>query len=165
MGHSTHSEAEFLDLLRRAGVELIADVRRYPGSRRHPHFNAGGLAATLGGAGIDYAGFSEELGGRRSPAPDSANAAWRVSAFRAYADHMETPEFGHGLERLEAAATERRIAVMCAEGEWRRCHRRLISDALTARSWRVTHLRPDGTFEQHELPAFARSQNGQISYG
>ena len=165
MGHSTHSEAEFLDLLGRAGVELIADVRRYPGSRRHPHFNAGGLAPTLARAGIHYVGFSEDLGGRRSPAPDSANKSWRVAAFRAYADHMETPQFGRGLERLEASAGERRTAIMCAEGEWRRCHRRLISDALTARSWRVTHLRPDGAFEQHELPPFARVGDGEISYG
>jgi uncharacterized protein (DUF488 family) len=150
IGHSTHEFERFLALLRGPAVELVCDVRRYPGSRRSPHFAAQSLASALDEAGIAYAGLGEELGGRRRPRRDSPHTAWRVASFRGYADHMETEEFAAGLARLEALAAERRAAVMCAEGDWRRCHRRLISDALTARDWRVIHIRPDGRLEEHQ---------------
>ena len=164
VGHSTHSAKRLVALLRAHRVELLADVRRYPGSRRLPHFNAEALGAALGQAGIDYVGLGEGLGGRRKPARDSANTGWRVAGFRAYADHMESGEFAAGLERLQARARERRTAVMCAEGEWRRCHRRLIADALVARGWRVLHIRPDGRPEEHRLPPFAKVGAGRVSY-
>jgi uncharacterized protein (DUF488 family) len=150
IGHSTHPVDRFLALLAGHRVELVGDVRRYPGSRRHPQFNAATLEATLDRAGIGYAGLGDSLGGRRSPRPDSANAFWRVAAFRGYADHMDTEEFATGLARLEQLARMRFTAIMCAEGDWRRCHRRLISDALTRSGWRVLHIRPDGGIEEHQ---------------
>jgi uncharacterized protein (DUF488 family) len=154
IGHSTRSSEELLALLREAGVELVADVRAYPSSRRHPQFNRDALAAWLGAAGIGYR-HMPGLGGRRSPVPGSPNGGWRELAFRGYADHMRSPEFQAALAELEAAARATPTAIMCAEAVWWRCHRRLISDALVARAWRVEHLGIDGAAAVHELTEFA----------
>jgi uncharacterized protein (DUF488 family) len=152
IGHSTHPIERFVELLRAHGVEVLCDVRRFPGSRRNPQFNSGALRESLGSAGIAYEPSGDELGGRRkaSKVPHGPSAVWRNDAFRGYAEYMETPEFAAGLERLEELALESRAAIMCAEGDWHRCHRRLISDALTRGDWRVIHIRPDGRTEEHE---------------
>jgi uncharacterized protein (DUF488 family) len=155
IGHSTHAADRFAALLRAHRIELLGDVRRHPGSRRHPQFDAHPLSAALEGAGIAYERLGEQLGGRRRPRRDSPNKGWRAAAFQGYADHMQTPEFAAGLERLERLARERRTAIMCAEGDWRRCHRRLIADALLMRGWRVVHIRPEGRIEEHGLTPFA----------
>lgn len=155
MGHSTHALDEFLGLLAGAGVELVADVRRFPGSRRHPHFASAALAASLADAGIGYEHLPE-LGGRRAVTPDSPNDGWRVAAFRGYADHLRTPEFAAGRARLAALAAERRTAIMCAEALPWRCHRRLIADVFVLDGWRVLDLMPSGRLEEHVLPCFAR---------
>ena len=164
IGHSTHPIERFLDLLRTHRIEAIADVRRYPGSRRNPQFGADALASSLAAAAIEYALLGDELGGRRAARPDSVNAAWTVAAFRGYADHMDTPEFAGGLARLEGLAAQRRTAVMCAEGHWSRCHRRLIADALVARGVRVIHILPDGRSEEHRLTPFAVVRDGRPTY-
>jgi uncharacterized protein (DUF488 family) len=164
VGHSNHEETEFVELLRGAGVELIADVRRYPGSRRQPHFERTALAAVLLEAGIGYRWLGETLGGRRKALPDSPNGAWESDQFRGYADHMATDEFAAGLAELEGLAREQRVAIMCAEAWWVRCHRRLIADALTARGWRVLHLGANGRLEEHELTEFAVVENGVVTY-
>jgi len=150
IGHSTHPADRFVDLLRRHNVEVLADVRRFPGSRRNPQFNVGPLRDSLAEAGISYEPFGEELGGRRRPTRPAEQSPWRVEGFRGYAEYMETPEFAAGLERLQELARRRRTAIMCAEWDWRRCHRRLISDALSRRGWRVIHIRSDGRTEEHE---------------
>jgi len=149
VGHSNHPIDRFLELLASAGVEVIADVRRFPGSRRNPQFGAKELAASLEGAGIAYEPFGEELGGRRSSRKPAADSPWRNAAFAAYAEYMESDAFAAGLERLEETASSRRTAVMCAEGLWWRCHRRLIADALRRRGWDVRHLMPDGRLAPH----------------
>ena len=149
IGHSTHPAERFVDLLRRHNVEVLADVRRFPGSRRNPQFNVGPLRESLAKVGISYEPFGDELGGRRRPTRPAGQSPWRVEAFRGYAEYMETPEFASGLERLERLARERRTAIMCAEWDWRRCHRRLIADGLTARGWRVIHIGSDGRTEGH----------------
>jgi uncharacterized protein (DUF488 family) len=164
ISHSTHAADRFAALLRAHRIGLLGDVRRHPGSRRHPQFDAQPLRAALEGTGIAYERFGEQLGGRRRPRRDSPNKGWRGAAFRGYADHMQTPEFAAGLERLEGLARERRTAIMCAEGDWRRCHRRLIADALAARGWRVRHIRPDGRIEDHQLTSFAVVGGGRPSY-
>lgn len=135
----------------------------YPGSRRLPHFGRDALAAALSAEGIEYVHL-RELGGRRRPAADSPNAGWRIAGFRAYADHMASDEFRRGLERLEAAARERRTAAMCGEGPWWRCHRRLVADALLARGWEVLHVGPDGRLTPHELPPFAHVRGDEVRY-
>jgi uncharacterized protein (DUF488 family) len=154
VGHSTHSAHDFVKLLTAHRVELLGDVRRFPGSRRHPRFNAAAIEATLGDAGISYERLGDGLGGRRRPRRDSPNSGWRVAAFRGYADHMASDEFAVGLERLERLAHEHQTAIMCAEGDWRRCHRRLISDELAAHGWCVAHIRPDGRLEEHQRTVF-----------
>src|SRR4051794_2733658 len=116
IGHSTRSSSEFADLLRLHEIELIADVRRFPGSRRLPHFSATALEHDLGQANIDYR-WLPALGGRRRPA-DSVNRAWRHPAFRAYADHIATEEFAAGLDELLMLANGIRTAIMCAELLW-----------------------------------------------
>ena len=113
------------------------------------------LEATLETAGIGYERLGEELGGRRRVRRGSPDIGWRVAAFRAYADHMSTDEFAAGFDRLQLLARGRRAAIMCAEWDWRRCHRRLISDALTSSGWRVLHIRPDGRIEEHQATVFA----------
>ena len=150
VGHSNHGEKEFLELLRGAGITALADVRVYPRSR-FEHFNRSALAGSLEAAGIHYLYLGEQLGGRREPLPDSPNGAWDEEAFRGYADHMASDAFAAGLGRLEELAAERRVAVMCAEGDWRHCHRRLLADALAARGHIVLHLAPDGGVSDHEL--------------
>jgi len=164
VGHSNHEEGEFVGLLRGAGVELIADVRRYPGSRRQPHFERTALAAVLLEAGIGYRWLGESLGGRRKPLPDSPNAAWENDQFRGYADHMASEEFIAGLAELEELARDQCAAAMCAEAWWVRCHRRLIADALTARGWEVLHLESNGRLNAHELTDFAVVEDGVVTY-
>jgi uncharacterized protein (DUF488 family) len=163
VGHSTRSSDEFCNLLTGHGIELIADVRRFPGSRRLPHFATDALAATLGDAGIYYR-WIPELGGRRRPDPDSINQGWRHSAFRAYADHIATEEFADGLNELLMVAGGLRTAIMCAEVLWWRCHRRLIADVLTVLGVAVFHLRDDGPGELHRLSPPARIVRGALTY-
>ena len=161
VGHSVHEAGEFLGLLHAHDVELLVDVRRYPASRRVPQFNSGPLAETLSSGGIAYQ-HAEELGGRRSPVPDSPNGAWRNDQFQGYADHLATPGFQAALERL--VADERRTAVMCAEARWVNCHRRLIADALTARGHEVLHIDGRGRTERHELTDFAVVRGEMVTY-
>jgi uncharacterized protein (DUF488 family) len=164
IGHSIHELDRFLRLLTTHRVQALADVRRYPASRRNPQFNAPALAEALRAAGIGYLGLAEQLGGRRRPRTASRNAGWRVEAFRGYADHMDRPAFAAGLDRLQATAAAARAAVLCAEEDWRRCHRRLIADALVVGGWSVVHIRGDGRLEQHQLTAFANPTAKGISY-
>jgi uncharacterized protein (DUF488 family) len=164
IGHSTRSAQDLLAPLRQAEVELVADVRAFPSSRRHPQFNRAALADWLPEAGIGYV-HMPGLGGRRKPAADSPNGGWREAAFRGYADYTASEEFRGALNELENAARERPTAVMCAEAVWWRCHRRLIADALTARGWRVEHLGLGEPPPTHELPDFAVvEQDGSVTY-
>jgi uncharacterized protein (DUF488 family) len=163
VGHSNHEERRFLELLRGAGVELLADVRVNPRSR-YPQFNRSALAASLESTGIGYVHLGKELGGRREPTADSPNAGWEQEWFRGYADHMATGEFSAGLSRLEELGRERRSAAMCAEADWRQCHRQLIADALAVRGWQVLHLAAGGSLGEHELTDFAVVEAGRITY-
>lgn len=138
-------------------------MRRHPGSRRVPWTRAAELERVLGSAGIGYLHLPE-LGGRRRPSPDSPNGGWRVAGFRGYADHMGSEELEAGLRRLLERARERRTAMMCAEAQWWRCHRQLISDALLARGWTVLHVGPRGEATEHELTGFAVVEGERVRY-
>jgi uncharacterized protein (DUF488 family) len=163
IGHSTHSLEAFLSLLRTHGVTHLADVRSFPMSRRHPHFNSAPLAEALSRKGLHYR-HMRALGGFRKPRPASANTAWRHPAFRGFADYMETDEFDQALSDLCSWAEEAPTAVMCAEALWWKCHRRLISDALEAQGVAVWHIDATGTRKRHELSEFARIHEAKVSY-
>jgi len=164
IGHSTRAFEELLALLREHDVTTLVDVRRFPGSRRHPQFNAPALGRALEEAGLAYV-HEPDLGGRREPRADSPNTAWRLASFRGYADHMATAAFRDALERVRARATRGRPAVMCAEALPWRCHRQLIADALVARGTPVTHILGPGQVRVHELNPSARvSPDGRVVY-
>lgn len=167
VGHSTRSAGELIAVLRAAGVEALADVRRFPASRRHPQHNRGALEHTLPAAGIAYLWLGEALGGRRRqtvPTERSPNNGWTVAAFRYYADAMSTPEFRAGIAALEALARMHPTAFMCAERLWWSCHRRLIADLLGVHGWSVIHLLDVAHQQPHKLTEFARVVDGELTY-
>jgi uncharacterized protein (DUF488 family) len=163
VGHGARPLDEFLAVLAGADIRVLADIRTFPGSRRHPHFGQAALRDALAQRGIEYVHL-RGLGGRRDPRPDSPNTALRVDAFRGYADHMATAEFADDLARLEAFASASRTVFMCAETLWWRCHRRLVADAVTVRGHEVIHLITAETREPHRLWDVARVADGALVY-
>ena len=163
IGHSTLAADAFVAMLKAHRVETLADVRRFPASRRHPQFNREALAEILTNHGIAYLHFPE-LGGRREPKPDLPNTAWREAGFRGYADYMETAEFKRGVARLLEAAQSGATAIMCAEKSWRVCHRGLIADHLKASGIEVIHILDATDTEPHPWTAGARMIDGRLSY-
>ena len=163
IGHSTRPWDDFVALLGAAKIECVVDVRRFAGSRRNPQYSPIAMAPALQAGGIEYRPMPE-FGGRRAPHVDSPNGAWRVAAFRGYADYMESPEFELARGHLMQLARARRCAVMCAEAVWWRCHRRLIADDFVARGWRVLHLMTSGRIEPHPLNPDARMVDGVLRY-
>jgi uncharacterized protein (DUF488 family) len=164
IGHSTRSIDDFISLLKKNEIKLLADVRSLPGSKRYPQFNREALAESLNVHRIRYEHFPE-LGGRRKPKADSRNTAWRNASFRGYADYMETEQFQQGIERLLALAREAGpAAIMCAEAVWWRCHRSLISDFLKVRGIEVMHILDANKVEPHPFTSAARIGDGKLSY-
>lgn len=163
VGHSTRALEDFLALVKAYSIELIADVRRLPTSRRYPHFNAETLRIALAEHDIDYCSIPA-LGGRRRPDPDSMNTGWRNAGFRGYADHMESEEFAVGLIELLSLSFARPTAVMCAEAVWWRCHRALIADALCSLDVEVLHITSETSVRRHVYTPPARIVNGRLTY-
>ena len=161
IGHSTRALEELVALLREHGVKRLADIRRYPGSRRYPHFSREALEISLPERGIEYVHIPE-LGGRRRPNADSPNTALQNEQFRAYADHMATEEFRRAVDGL--VAFEGRTAVMCAEAVPWRCHRNLLSDELLRRGCEVVHILGRGQAKRHEMTPWARLAGDCITY-
>jgi uncharacterized protein (DUF488 family) len=163
VGHSVRPIEEFLDLLAGSKIELIADVRAFPGSRRFPQFGQEALKASLAARSIGYH-WLPSLGGRRRASADSSNTAWRNASFRGYADYMGTPEFARGLSELLDASGNARTAIMCSEALWWRCHRSLVSDALCVRGIDVVHILAANHVERHPMTAPARVVDGVLTY-
>ena len=164
VGHSTHSLATFLALMRRHEIGTLADIRTVPRSRRHPQFDTASLARALPIEGIAYRHLPR-LGGWRRPVPDSPNGGWRNRSFQGYADYAMTQEFATGLAELRSLAQEQPTAMMCSEALWWRCHRRLVADRLVVAGHTVCHIGSDGRSAQHELSPFAVVRDdGQIVY-
>lgn len=163
VGHSNHSLERFLEILKAHRIESVVDVRRFPVSRKWPHFDAASLASSLPSAGIGYVGMPE-LGGRRKPRADSPHTAWRADQFRGYADYMDTPEFTSSLERAMALAGDQRTALLCAEALPWRCHRSLIADALIARGREVLEILNEKDARSRKLPGFARLEGNRVVY-
>jgi uncharacterized protein (DUF488 family) len=163
VGHSTRSGEEFGQILLAHGIEVLVDVRTFPGSRRYPQFNKAALSDSLTKLGIGYR-HEPRLGGRRTPRPDSHNTAWRNASFRGYADHMETEEFKLGVRELLELSSSARVTVMCAEALWWRCHRSLIADYLKAAGHEVIHIVDASKSEIHPFTSAARIIDGELSY-
>ena len=163
VGHGRRPVDAFQELLQAKEIRRVVDVRAVPASRRNPHFNKAALESVLANTGIEYLWRGAELGGLRTPRPESRHVALRNDALRGYADHTETDEFGNGLDWLLRSVGETPTAFMCAESDWHRCHRRILSDAIIAARGRVVHLL-DGVEEEHVLHSSARIENGRPIY-
>lgn len=164
IGHSTRSIEEFITMLQSFAIEKLVDVRSLPGSNKFPHFNQDRLKKTLEENGITYL-YEKDLGGRRKPSPDSHNTIWKNKSFRAYADYMETQDFAVALEELESMAKQSKIAMMCAEAVWWRCHRSMIADALKAENWKVYHIMDVDKSTEHPYTKPAKVKDGKLFYG
>jgi uncharacterized protein (DUF488 family) len=163
IGHSTRTLQQFLALLARHEIKAVADVRRFPGSRRQPQFGHDALRNALATEGIVYE-WIPALGGRRRPQPDSPNTAWRNASFKGYADHIESDEFAGGLSALLELAGRMQTVMMCAELLWWRCHRSLIADVLRIRGIEVVHIVDEKQAIVHPYTSPARVVGGKLSY-
>ena len=163
IGHSTRTLEAFLALLAAYGIEAIADVRHFPGSRYMPQFAHERLEPALAAHGLGYAWF-EAVGGRRPAHRDSPNTAWRNASFRGYADYMATPAFAAGFDALLVYGARQRTALMCAEAVWWRCHRSMLADAMKVRGIEVVHILDAKHAKLHPYTSAARVVNGQLSY-
>jgi uncharacterized protein (DUF488 family) len=163
VGHSTRTLEELVAMLHSFEIEMVADIRSYPGSNRYPQFNKEALEISLPENNIQYVHI-KSLGGRRKVDPDSQNTGWRHVAFRGYADYMETDEFKKGIIELESIALKQRTAYMCSEAVWWRCHRSMVSDYLKVSGWKVMHIMGVGKEEEHPYTSPARIINGKLNY-
>ncbi len=163
VGHSTRSLDELVTVLEAYRIELVVDVRRFPGSRRLPQFNSAELEAGLAASGIAYK-WLPSLGGRRAPYPQSLNSGWTNAAFRGYADHTASEEFADGLFELLNMSNAVPSAVMCAEVLWWRCHRRIIADVLVSLGIEVIHVCDGSHSELHKISAPGRIADGALTY-
>jgi|DewCreStandDraft_1066081.scaffolds.fasta_scaffold00721_19 uncharacterized protein (DUF488 family) len=163
IGHSTRSLDELIRLLQAYRVDLLADVRTVPRSRRNPQFNRDTLPAALHQVGISYVHLPA-LGGLRRPRPDSPNTGWENEGFRGYADYMQTPQFEAGLQELLDLARQSQAAIMCAEAVPWRCHRSLIADALVVRGVSVEHILSETRRQKHVLTPWAVVRDGRLYY-
>lgn len=163
IGHSTHSLGEFLAMLQSFQIELLADIRGLPGSRRYSHFDKEALEVSMPQNHVQYLHF-KDLGGRRKARPDSHNTAWRHPAFRGYADHMETNGFRNAVQDLIQLALSKRTVYMCSEAVWWRCHRSMVSDYLKLHGWTVMHIMGVGKAVEHSYTKPARIEEGHLVY-
>lgn len=163
IGHSTRTAQELNDMLHSFQIELLVDVRSYPGSRKFPHFNKEAIQPFLKKNKIDYL-HMKALGGRRRAKASSKNTAWRSAGFRGYADYMETEEFKKAIDQLQEIALEKRTAYMCSEALWWRCHRSLISDYLKLHGWTVMHIMGIEKETEHPYTSPAKIIKGELSY-
>jgi uncharacterized protein (DUF488 family) len=167
LGHSTRTLAELLTLLKEFSIDLLADIRSFPASKRHPQFNKENLESALPENGIEYVWLGKELGGyRKKLNPASPHTALRSPGFRNYADYMTgASDFQAGISRLLDLAETKRLAYMCAELLWWRCHRSLVSDYLAAcRGVEVIHILKSGKTEPHRLHSAARLAKDSLIY-
>ncbi len=166
IGHSTRALPEFVALLLEAGVDTVADVRSVPRSRTNPQYNRETLPGSLAQLGIGYVHLAKlgGLRGHRSGDGPSPNGWWENASFRNYADYAMTALFREGLAELRALGSARRVAMMCAEAVWWRCHRRIIADYLLVEGEEVRHLLGPGHVEEAHLTASAREEKAVLVY-
>ena len=163
LGHSTLPIERFIGVLRTYGIERLADIRTIPRSRHNPQFNDTTLANSLRAQHLDYVHL-RALGGLRHARKDSLNTGWRNEGFRGFADYMQTEEFENALEALIRMGKEKRLAIMCAEAVPWRCHRSLVSDALSVGGVPVVEILSESNYRMHTLTPFARVEGTRITY-
>ena len=163
IGHSTRPIEEFVELLKKNGVEQLVDIRTIPRSRHNPQFEQTAMETSLPENGISYE-YMKELGGLRSKAKHSVNMGWHNTSFRNYADYMQTETFTAGIEALIKKAKEKPTAIMCAEAVPWRCHRSLVGDALVVRDIRVRDIMNETSTKDHTLTSFAKVEGTKITY-
>jgi uncharacterized protein (DUF488 family) len=163
IGHSNRTIETFIEILTSHNIQLVVDVRQFPGSRKYPYFNKEQLESTLKQNDIAYRHIVE-LGGRRKPVKDSPNITWKNDAFMAYADYMETVEFVEAAKILEQLASKQNTAYMCSEAVWWSCHRSMISDYLKANGWIVMHIMDINKANEHPYTSPARVVEGKLTY-
>ncbi|HQQ68731.1 MAG TPA: DUF488 domain-containing protein [Alicycliphilus sp.] len=167
IGHSNRSQQDFMALLHESRVDCLVDIRKLPGSRAQPQFNADVLAAALAQNGIRYLHLAAlgGLRGRLAGVQPERNGLWRNASFHRYADYAGTPEFRAGLQQLLTLGQDARCAIMCAEALWWRCHRRIVSDHLLAHGQVVLHIMGPGKLEPARLtPGAVVEQGGTVRY-
>jgi uncharacterized protein (DUF488 family) len=166
LGHSTRELADFSSLLQAHGIQILEDIRAFPASRRHPHFNRENLERWLPQIGCEYV-WEQDLGGRRKrqmPKEQSPNIALRNESFRNYADYMLSPRFAEAIARLVERASQAKTAIMCAESVYFRCHRMLVSDYLLSHGHPVLHILDHSNPRGHALSKDARLIEGRLVY-
>ncbi len=163
IGHSNREWPEFLDLLRKNGIDLLVDVRKLPRSRANPQYNAETIAKALEKTGIGYTHL-ESLTGFRKGTQLTVESAWENKSFKAYAAYMRSPEFKAGLDELLRLSAGRSVAIMCSEAVWWRCHRRMIADALIARGYEVRDILSEKAPLPHQLTTIGHVQDGEVFY-
>jgi len=164
IGHSTRTTREFINILKSFDIEMLIDIRHYPGSRHCPQFGKSRLKQNLERNEIRYFHL-ESLGGRRRADKDSnLNAGWRSAQFRGYADYMQTKDFKKGLRELISLSKKSRVVIMCAEAVPWRCHRSLVGDALLARGFEVQDIMALAKSSPHKLTGFAKVSGKEVTY-
>ena len=165
VGHSNLSIEQFVSLLKEHDIGLVADIRRYPSSRKFPHFNRPILRELLAAESINYL-WLESLGGRRHAGKDSKslNVGLKSIGFRNYADYMSTEEFRRAVDELLTAAAQSCTAVMCAEKLYFKCHRRLLSDYLVSQGMEIIHIMEPSRTSSHELSPYAVATESGLIY-
>ncbi len=163
IGHSTRPFEDFISLLTAFQINHVINIRRYPGSKRFPHYNKEILTSSLEKKGFKYTHL-EALGGRRNPMPDSVNTAWRVKGFRGYADYMQTSSFKNSILQLEKIALAELSVFMCTEAVWWSCHRSLVSDYLKVNGWTVMHIMGKDKTQEHPFTKAATVIEGSLHH-
>jgi uncharacterized protein (DUF488 family) len=164
IGHSNRSIEELIAMLKSFDISMLADIRRFPASRKFPQFSKESLTESLNAENIGYIHI-EALGGRRQPLKDSPNTNWRLPAFRGYADYMRTQAFHDGILELEKIAVANRTVFMCSEAVWWSCHRSLVSDYLKINGWTVMHIMNVSKAQEHPYTSAATIVDDKLSYG
>ena len=163
IGHSTRTLEHFVEMLLSFNIQMLVDIRSFPGSKRYPQFNKENLEQSIPQNNIEYVHL-KSLGGRRPVHKESKNTGWKHPAFRGYADYMETGDFKKGIAELETIAATQRTAYMCSEAVWWRCHRSMVSDYLKLHGWVVHHIMETGKATEHTYTQPAKIVNDELSY-
>lgn len=164
VGHSTHSQEEFIDMLLSHGIEVLVDIRSFPGSRKYPHFNQENMCWWLLHNNIKYVHIPKLGGRRRKLNIESPNDGWRNESFKNYADYTLTNEFEEGLEELLLISNNYKVCYMCSECVPWRCHRSIVSDILVSRGVNVKHIMNNKTANEHKMISFGVVEGDHVIY-